>query len=156
MQFFNDCQNVEQCRSKFRILSKQLHPDLGGNAELFKVMLNEYQAWNQFNDEIVNSWEHRPATGLHDGAVECIRVATGLDGVIVDVVGAFVWCRGDTRQHKTILKGLGMFWAPKSQAWMLKTPGWKRRAKKPWGYNKARSVYGSAIQPERDGETRIP
>jgi hypothetical protein len=41
--YFSNCKNVGELESAFRAQSKQLHPDMGGNADDFVIMRNEYE-----------------------------------------------------------------------------------------------------------------
>ena len=44
MKFFiNNPYSFDELKNEFRILCKKLHPDVGGDAETFKEMLNEYE-----------------------------------------------------------------------------------------------------------------
>ena len=41
--FINEPYSFDELKNEFRILCKKLHPDVGGDAETFKEMLNEYK-----------------------------------------------------------------------------------------------------------------
>ena len=45
--FINEPYSFDELKNEFRILCKKLHPDVGGNAEIFKEMLNEYETVRQ-------------------------------------------------------------------------------------------------------------
>jgi hypothetical protein len=41
--YFSACHTADECRSRYRELAKQLHPDKGGNASDFQRMQEEYE-----------------------------------------------------------------------------------------------------------------
>lgn len=41
--YFYGCETVEDCKQRYKELSKTLHPDMGGKAEEFNEMFDQYQ-----------------------------------------------------------------------------------------------------------------
>ena len=44
MMYFNDVNNLNELKARFRQLAFKLHPDKGGNAKEFSAMQQEYEA----------------------------------------------------------------------------------------------------------------
>jgi DnaJ-class molecular chaperone len=42
MHYFSGCKNIEEVKDRYKKWSKILHPDLGGNADHFKDMQDQY------------------------------------------------------------------------------------------------------------------
>lgn len=40
--YFYDCETVDACKQRYKELSKKLHPDMGGNADEFNDMFEQY------------------------------------------------------------------------------------------------------------------
>ncbi len=61
MRYFTDCKTAEELKKAYRTWAKKLHPDLGGNAEEFKVMQAEYEKlW-----ERLKKGNNRNAAGVY-------------------------------------------------------------------------------------------
>lgn len=41
--YFDKCQNINEFKERYRLLSKRFHPDLGGNTDLMKELNDEYE-----------------------------------------------------------------------------------------------------------------
>ena len=42
-RYFEDCDSIDEVRSRYKILAKELHPDVGGNSQEFAEMHAQYQ-----------------------------------------------------------------------------------------------------------------
>lgn len=42
--YFSNCHTAEECKARYRELSKKLHPDKGGSSSDFQQMQEEYEA----------------------------------------------------------------------------------------------------------------
>ena len=61
-----------------------------------------------------------------------IEQLIGLPGIIIDVVGNWVWVTGETKDVRLQLKEIGLFYASKKVAWYFRseefrTKGGKKR-----------------------------
>lgn len=41
--WFSDLETIEECKAQYRVLSKTMHPDMGGDEELFNAMYDAYR-----------------------------------------------------------------------------------------------------------------
>ncbi|HZH97186.1 MAG TPA: hypothetical protein VEY06_14940, partial [Flavisolibacter sp.] len=65
-----------------------------------------------------------------------------LPGIVIEVVGNWIWVTGNTRPLKEVLKAAHFYFAPKKCAWYFRTEEYKRRS---WGKSleEIRQRYGS-------------
>jgi hypothetical protein len=56
MKYFKSVKTEAEAKLQFKVLAKELHPDLGGDAEAFKAMMNEYESlsFNGTNCKVTN------------------------------------------------------------------------------------------------------
>lgn len=40
--YFDKCETLEECKALYKELAKKMHPDMGGDADEFKAMFDEY------------------------------------------------------------------------------------------------------------------
>ena len=109
MKYFNNCKTLDELKAEYRRLVKVNHPDRGGDLETMKAINNEYEArfevlkrqHNETHDE-----EHQ-TTETAAEFIEIINALLKLDGLEVELCGAWLWIGGNTREHKEELKALG-------------------------------------------------
>ncbi len=83
MKYFTNCNTAEDLKKEYRRLAKQLHLDLGGDTEEFKVMQNEYEImWERLKNIHTNSEGETYTKGTTETPQEfinIINVLTSLD-----------------------------------------------------------------------------
>lgn len=148
MAYFNGIDNMEDLRKAYKKLSKELHPDLNeGKEEDFKKMLNEYHEIkkNGFktNTNTDNNQAKYDYNNLSDAMKKAVMAVINLEGVIVEIVGSWVWLSGDTYKHKDILKTNGFKWGAKKKMWYFTETKRKGGYSKRKSMNDIRNTYGS-------------
>jgi len=68
-----------------------------------------------------------------------------LKGIVIELIGVWLWVSGETKQHRTILKEAGFWFAPKKCMWYFRPENFKRNTHKPIDINAIRSKYGSDV-----------
>ena len=108
---FNDVTGLNEAKKVYKRLAKELHPDVGGSEEEFKILNNIY-------NEII---EHK--IYFSDGAkfdIELEKIISQIlhyENITIEVVGSWIWLSGETKIIKDKLKDLNFKWASKKKMW---------------------------------------
>ena len=147
MKYFTNCKTAEELKKEYRRLAKELHPDLGGDTEEFKVMQNEFEKmWERLKNVHKNSDGEtytKESTETAEEFIHIIEVLTPLKDILVEICGSWVWVSGNTKEHKDILKELKFKYAHKKQAWYYHTEPYKKKGKRELTLDQIRDMFGS-------------
>ena len=135
--YFEGCRNLEELRSEYKKLLKQLHPDNGGSAEECARLNAEYkEAFSRIekNSFFTDFEDEKEAARKYDAATdEAIRATLQkiiiLEGLEIEICGCWIWVKGNTYQHRETLKAAGFNWSKSKKSWYWKpyeTEGKKR------------------------------
>lgn len=159
--YFQDCTNQAEAKTRYRELTRQHHPDAGGdtrtmqdiNAEYSKFMSEGAKTEARDRQRTAHTENRKSAADFHDldAVGEQIRVmiemALNLDGVEVELMGLWVWLTGNTKAHKGTFKAWNenhetrWKWSPKKTAWYYAgVPTFNR---KETSLDEIRNAYGS-------------
>ena len=147
MRFFTDCKTAEELKKAYRTWAKKLHPDLGGNAEEFKVMQAEYERlWERLKNVHQNAQGETYTKETDETPQEFINIINTLvklNGVHVELCGSWIWCSGNTQPYKETLKSLKFKWAHKKKAWYYHTEPYRKRSHRELTLDEIRDMFGS-------------
>jgi len=129
-------------------LALKFHPDRNKNgAELMKAVNAAYDFLITNLDKInlfkSNDVSHSYNYGEEMNTV--LNVLSGLNGVIFEVIGNWIWISGETKAHKDSLKELGCKWASKKKQWFYRPEEHKSRFnRKDHSMDEIRTMYGTS------------
>jgi len=147
MNYFKQCTNLDEVKKLYKELAKMHHPDKGGSMETMQEINNQYHKAcvliaknggmtdSEAEAEILQAEAYR----------EAINKVIHLNGLIIEVVGAWIWITGETKQHKETLKEAKFMFASKKIAWYFRTAEHKVRSKKNVSLDEIRTKYGSQV-----------
>ena len=149
MTYFKNCKTAEELKKAYREWAKKLHPDLGGNAEEFKAMQNEYEKlWERLKNVHQNAkgetyTKTSDTTETPQEFINIINTLIRLRGIEVEICGSWIWVSGDTKTHKEILKQLNFKWAHKKKAWYYHKDKFRKKSHEELTMDEIRDMFGS-------------
>ena len=154
---------AESLKEAYRKACKTYHPDLGGSDEMMKIVNSAHEVLKAYLKEKPDCnfdfSGDRHEQNYPEELNEAIKVATSLDGILVEIAGAWLWVSGDTRKHKDTLKAAGFMWAPKKERWYFRPKNYKSSNRKERSIEFIKDKYGMKVvkktagREENDGNT---
>ncbi len=129
MKYFNECNTIDEVKSLYKKLAMDNHPDRGGDTATMQAINTEYAfacariakgaglSDEEADTEIKLSEEYR----------QVIEQLANLPGIVIEIVGNWIWVTGNTRPVKEELKATGLFYAHKKVAWYYRNEAFKTR-----------------------------
>ena len=150
---------LEELKRLYHALAFQHHPDRGGDTAMMQAINAEYDRLFA----IVGS-THRNAEGktytkataeTPEDFKDIIEALVRLPGLVIEIIGSFVWVTGNTRQHKDTLKALDFRFNGKKAAWYLAPEGWHRRTRKQFDLDEIREMFGTERIESKQGKLTV-
>jgi len=110
-QEFKGIEGINEAKKVYKELAKKLHPDVGGDNEMFK-MLNDV-----YNNILENGLNFLNDSEFDLELEKVISKILHFENIIIEVVGSWIWLSGDTKSIKESLKELNFKWASKKKMW---------------------------------------
>lgn len=144
MKFFHECKTLDEVKAMYKKLAKENHPDLGGDTATMQAINTEYAYASAkvakgggLSDEQAD--KEMKFSELYREAIEKI---IHLPGIVIEVVGHWIWVTGNTKPVKEQLKAAHFFFASKKVAWYFRSDDFKCRGGKK-SLDEIRAKYGS-------------
>jgi len=135
-ELFKNVSELAEAKKLYKKLAKQLHPDVGGTDEEFKLLNNVY------TDILQNGLYFSNEVKFDLDLEKIISKILHFENIEIEIIGKWIWINGDTKAIKEDLKSLGFRWASKKKMWyygeLKKTSNRKEK-----DINEIRSTYGS-------------
>ena len=98
---FKGIEGINEAKKVYRELAKQLHPDVGGTNEMFKLLNQVYNHILEHGLSFLN--EEKFDIELE----KVISKILHFENIVIEVVGSWIWVSGETRAIKEELKKIG-------------------------------------------------
>jgi hypothetical protein len=133
-EHFLHVEGLNEAKKIYKTLAKQLHPDVGGSEEAFKML----------NAVYTNIIEHKiyfsNDTKFDLEIEKIISQILHYENITIEVIGSWIWLSGDTKAIKDKLKDLNFKWAFKKKKWYYGEM--KGRNLKPKSMSDIKAKYG--------------
>lgn len=157
-KWFSSCKYAEDGKKLYRDLSRKYHPDNGWKGDELKEVTSEFRAW----------WEvfknrHKPQEGHQetqheekaqkdiniDAFISIINALSVIPDIEIDIVGSWLWIRGNTYPYKDMIKDAGCRWSAKHKLWYwTECPYTKRHTNNT--YQDLKNIFGcETIKPDK-------
>ena len=148
IKYFYDCHTLEEVKRKYKNLAMLHHPDRGGNTATMQEINLEYEEIlkNPLFDFSKQSEEDQEEFIRYP---EIINQFIGLDGLIIELIGNWIWISGNTYPHRGKLKAIGFYFAPKKVMWYYRPAEYKSINRSPKTIESIRLKYGSDVIPNK-------
>ena len=134
-------------KAAYRKACSLYHPDRNpAGLEMMKSVNEAYETLKDYSGNI-----EKPSFNYAEALFEALQMATSLDGITIEICGAWVWLDGNTKAHKDTLRNSkkvlpnenGFRWAAKKKMWYFRPDDWKSTARGNWTMDNIRGTYGS-------------
>lgn len=121
--YFDHCQNLNQLKSAYKKLAMKHHPDMGGDEATMKAVNAEHDRVFEVLRDMQNEEADRPGSDVRrttetpEEFRTVVDVLLGIEGVEVELCGAWLWIGGDTYESREILKSVGCMWSRSKRKW---------------------------------------
>ena len=150
MKYLKNVNTLEELKKAYRNWTKRLHPDCGGSDAEMKILNNEYDELFEIlkNKHNATADENHQTTETPEEFRSIIDQLIKMQGVEAEICGSWIWCRGNTWEHKDEIKGMGFQWSKskKSWYWFHREEGAENRKRRGhYSMAKIREKFGSEL-----------
>lgn len=144
-KFFKDVTNQTELRTQFKKLCIKLHPDNGGNHELFVQMMEEYKQLlvKLANCDDKSQWKAKEEAKKASEYADLIVQLQKLSGIVIEQCGSWLYLHGNTMVHKEVIKQYGFKWSKSKNSWYWAPYLSDKKTRGHYSMDTIRSMYGS-------------
>lgn len=154
MKYFAACKSAEALKREYRRLAYIHHPDRGGDTATMQEINDEYdRAFARLKNVHESTREDAAPGATYEAAQESterpedyreiIEKLLHMEGVEVEICGAWIWLSGNTYANREALKSAGCKWASKKRLWYWRPEEAESKSRKSVPIERIREMYGS-------------
>jgi hypothetical protein len=156
MIYFKNCASLDEVKALYKKLAKDNHPDRGGDTATMQAINSEYAyaCARIIKGASLSDEETEDAIRMSEEYRVAIEQIINLPGILIEVVGHWIWVTGNTKPVKEELKVAHFFFASKKVAWYFRADEYKSGRSK-MSLDEIRRKYGSEIVNPKARERAI-
>ncbi len=146
MKWFKNIDSLDDLRKLYRKLAMENHPDKGGDVRSMQEINSEYEllSKNLINGNVNFSegrktYEHEVAKNMKVKIDDILSI----QGIIIEIMGSWLWVTGNTYPVKTELKNAGFRFSHNKQCWYWHCDEYFKRTGKFMSLDDIRNFWGS-------------
>ena len=117
-KYFDEFRTLTEIKAEYKRLVKINHPDVGGDTATMQEINAQYdEAVKRIAREGEGRDKENAAREVPAEFRAVLSKVVNLEGIELDLVGAWLWITGNTFPHKATLNNAGFKWAGKKRAW---------------------------------------
>ena len=148
---FASVTTLEELKAVYKRLAMKHHPDRGGDVETMKEINATY-------DELFAKFSHihknyktgeyyeKKTAETPEEFKDIVDKLMKMQGIIIEIIGSFIWVSGDDKPHKEELKAMGFRWHKKKKVWVKPPAGYRKRSRRNYSMDEIRGMYGTTGQ----------
>lgn len=124
MKWFINCKTVEEAKVLYKDLAKKYHPDIAGteHTATMQEINNEFEEVYNYlkahaKSDTKTAYNVKNCTETPKEFIDIIDKLISCEGLVIELVGRWIWITGNTYAYKDILKALAFRWSGKKKAW---------------------------------------
>lgn len=144
----------EELKRAWLAIVRECHPDKGGSVELCQLANSLYERLADGPFRFQAEAPEFPETETEDDGFDAETLPeetrekayrfAGTPGLVLEIVGTWLWITGDTRANKDALKESGFRWSPRKAAWYFHAEPYRKHSKRRFTLDEIRAMHGSA------------
>jgi len=146
--YFSNCKSLEEVKKHYKNLAFIHHPDRGGETERMQQINAEYESIMK-NPSFAFSKQSEEEQAEFIKYPEIINQIIGLNGIVIELIGNWIWLSGNTYPHREELKRIGFYFASKKVMWYYRPEDYKSNNTKPKSIEEIKLKYGVDIIDNR-------
>ena len=146
MKFFEGIKTLDELRKEYRRLAFLYHPDKGGDTAIMQVINDQY---DRLSKKLINGnsdfsegrkeYEQQVSEEMRQRLDRIIS----LPGIIIELIGSWIWITGNTFAVRETLKGEGYKFSHPKMAWYWHKGEYFKKTGKLMSMDDMRDAWGS-------------